>query len=92
MIYYLIENVIQQEEIFMSNEKEMNPETNYEEMFENNPGVLDSLLNSFDEDSKKEFYIQTLLRVEDAAGNKILADKEDVLRKLSVADLEDLLK
>lgn len=76
----------------MSNEKEMNPETNFEEMFENNPGALDFLLNSFDEDTKKEFYIQTLLRVEDAEGNKILADKEDTLRKLSLEDLEDLLK
>lgn len=76
----------------MSNEKEMNPGENYEEMFENNPDALDFLLNSFDENTKKEFYIQTLLRVEDATGNKILADKEETLRNLSLADLEDLLK
>lgn len=76
----------------MSNEKEMNPGENYEAMFENNPDALDFLLNSFDENTKKEFYIQTLLRVEDAAGNKILADKEETLRNLSLADLEDLLK
>lgn len=92
MIYFSNENVIQQEEIVMSNEKEMNPGENYEEMFENNPDALDFLLNSFDENTKKEFYIQTLLRVEDAAGNKILADKEETLRNLSLADLEDLLK
>lgn len=80
----------------MSNEKEFKAgeeqTTNYEEMFEKNPGALDFLLNSFDENTKREFYIQTLLRMEDAAGNRILADKEDVLRKLSLADLEDLLK
>ena len=75
----------------MSNEKE-NQGTNYEEMFEKNPGALDLLLNSFDENTKREFYIQTLLHVEDINGNKILADREEDLRKLSLADLEDLLK
>lgn len=75
----------------MSNEKE-NQGTNFEEMFEKNPGALDFLLNSFDENTKREFYIQTLLRVEDINGNKILADREEDLRKLSLADLEDLLK
>ena len=80
----------------MSNEKENKAaetqDTNFEEMFEKNPGALDFLLNSFDEETKKEFYIQTLLRVEDPTGNRILADKEEVLRGLSLADLEDLLK
>ena len=75
----------------MSIEKE-NQGTNYEEMFEKNPGALDLLLNSFDENTKREFYIQTLLHVEDINGNKILADREEDLRKLSLADLEDLLK
>lgn len=80
----------------MAEEKELKSEneqvTDYEEMFENNPGALDMLLNSFDENSKKEFFIQTLLRMEDAEGNRILADKEELLRSLSLADLEDLLK